>query len=63
MKTVSRNQDAIDRQIITNEFVRDADGNVITENVTCETARVPVLTLLDVSTMLNDQMREDQAVA
>jgi hypothetical protein len=36
----------MDRQRITNELVKDADGNVIAENVTCET--VPRLRALDI---------------
>lgn len=46
MKTERNSNDAIDRQIITNELIRDADGNVIAENVTCET--VPLLRVLDI---------------
>ena len=30
--------DERERQIITNESVKDAEGNVIAENVTCETS-------------------------
>ena len=40
-------QTDIERQLITNEFVKDADGNVIAENVTCETQ--PRLRVLDVA--------------
>jgi len=46
---------------ITNEFVRDADGDITHEDIVCETStRLPVMKLADVTTMLNDQMREDQ---
>lgn len=36
----------MERQVITNELVTDADGNVISESVTCETQ--PRLRALDV---------------
>lgn len=49
---------------ITNEFVCDAGGEVTHEDIVCETStRLPVVKLADVATMLNDQMREDQAAA
>lgn len=59
MKT-KRNIDEHDLTI-TNEFIRDADGEITHEDIVCETStRLPVVKLADVSAMLNDQMREDQ---
>ena len=59
-----KKQTDMDRQVITNELVTDADGNVISESVTCETQpRLRALDVVQYETMVENNRPTSRSAA